>query len=260
VVRVVILGSGGSEGVPTLGGPEGRGDWGACDPANPRNRRTRASILVEHGATRILVDTSPDLRAQLLANGIGRVDHVVYTHAHGDHTHGIHELRALARAAGGRRLPVRADPRTAKRLGVAFGYIFEGGGGYPPVADLVPIEGPFTLGGVSVLPFAQEHGPGETTLGFRFGPIAYSTDARRLDEAAFAVLAGVTVWIVDCLADMPMPTHAHVDLALEWIARVGPKRAILTHMGRRLDYEALRQRCPPGVEPAYDGMVVEVAE
>jgi phosphoribosyl 1,2-cyclic phosphate phosphodiesterase len=257
-MRVVILGCGGSEGVPTLGGPGGSGDWGACDPGNPRNRRTRASILVEQGEARLLVDTSPDLRAQLLANGVGRVSHVLYTHAHGDHTHGIHELRALARAGGGGRLPVRADARTAARLKAAFGYIFEGGGGYPPVAELAPIDGPFTAGGIGVVPFVQNHGPGETTLGFRFGPVAYSTDARRLDEGAFAALAGVTVWIVDCLAETPMPTHAHLDLAFEWIARVRPRRAILTHMGRRLDYEAVRGGCPAGVEPAYDGMVVEI--
>lgn len=257
-MRVVVLGCGGSEGVPTLGGPDGRGDWGACDPAHPRNRRTRASILVEAGETRVLVDTSPDLRAQLLANGIGRVSHVLYTHAHGDHTHGIHELRALSRASGGR-LPIHADARTAERLKTAFGYIFEGGGGYSPVAELRLLDGPTRLGAVPVVPFVQGHGPGETTLGFRFGPVAYSTDALRLDEAAFAALAGVKVWIVDCLADAPMPTHAHVDLALAWIARVRPERAILTHMGRRLDYETLRRRCPPGVEPGYDGMTTEVA-
>ena len=258
-MRVTILGCGGSDGVPMLGGPDGRGDWGECDPANPRNRRTRASIHVAAGDVSLLIDTSPDLREQLLANGIGRVTHVAYTHDHADHTHGVNELRRLARD-GKRRMPVYADAATLALMRQRFGYAFEAARGspYPSIVEPHSVDGPFRLGEVDVRPFRQEHGFDQTTLGFRIGDFAYSTDTIGFSDDSFKVLEGLRVWIVDCVGTRRHPTHAWWDLALSWIERLKPARAILTHMGAGLDYETTRRRCPPGVEPGYDGMVVEL--
>jgi phosphoribosyl 1,2-cyclic phosphate phosphodiesterase len=258
-MRVTILGCGGSDGVPMVGGPDGRGDWGACDPAEPRNRRTRASIHVADGDTSLLVDTSPDLRDQLIANGIGRVTHVAYTHDHADHTHGLNELRRLARIRGGR-MPIYADGDTLVRLRRRFGYAFEEAPGspYPAILDAREIIGPFTAGSLSVVPFAQEHGFGQTTLGFRLGDFAYSTDTVGFSDDSFRAMEGISVWIVDCYGEERHPTHAHWPLVLSWIERVRPRRAILTHMGAGLDYRTLRSRCPPGVEPGYDGLVIDL--
>lgn len=260
-LRVTMLGCGGSGGVPYADGTPG-GNWGKCDPDNPRNRRRRVSILVEREGTALLVDTSPDLRRQILDAGIGHLDAVLYTHAHADHCHGIDELRGLVYARGA---PIDAymDATTRADLTARFGYAFAShrppDSPYRPLLNDRLIEGPFRAGAIDVVPFTQGHA-GETTVGYRFGPLAYSTDAKTLDDAAFAALAGVKVWIVDCLREKPHPTHAHVALALEWIARLKPERAILTHMNHQSDYEALRALCPPGVEPAYDGMVIEVSE
>jgi phosphoribosyl 1,2-cyclic phosphate phosphodiesterase len=262
-MKVTILGCGGSGGVP-LAAREPGGFWGACDPANPKNRRRRVSILVEEGATALLVDTSPDLRLQILDHAITRLDAVLFTHAHGDHCHGIDDLRALSYSQGG---PIDAfmDATTRDRLTRRFGYIFASARNpdslYPPLLTDRTVdvsEGPFRVGVIDVVPFVQGHGPGETTLGYRFGPAAYSTDLVSLDEAAFAALAGVKLWVVDCLRFRPHPTHTHFDQTMEWIARVKPARAILTHMNHEVDYAELAARCPPGVEPGYDGLVVEV--
>ena len=263
-MKVTILGCGGSGGVP-LAAREPGGDWGACDPTNPKNRRRRVSIHVEaghveEGATSILVDTSPDLRLQLLDNGITRLDALLYTHAHGDHCHGIDDLRALAFSQGG---PIDAymDAKTRERLTRRFDYVFASSRKpnslYPPMLSDRLVDGPFQVGEVGVVPFQQTHGP-DTTLGYRFGPAAYSTDLSSLDEAAFAALAGVKLWIVDCLRFKPHPTHTHFDQTMEWIARVNPARAILTHMNHEVDYDELLSRCPPGVEPGYDGLVIEI--
>ena len=258
-MRVTILGCGGSDGVPMVGGRDGRGDWGACDPANPRNRRSRASVHVAAGKVGLLIDTSPDLRDQLLANGIARVTHVAYTHDHADHTHGVNELRRLARN-GKRRMPVYADAETIGFMRQRFGYAFARAHGspYPQILEPHEIDGPFRAGDLAVTPFRQEHGFNQTTLGFRIGDFAYSTDTIGFSEASFSVLAGVRVWVVDCVGKDRHPTHAHWDLALSWIERLKPERAILTHMGAGLDYEITRRRCPPGVEPGYDGLVVEL--
>ena len=260
-MKVTILGCGGSGGVP-LAAREPGGTWGACDPNNPKNRRRRVSIHVEQGATSLLVDASPDLRLQLLDNNITRLDAVLFTHAHGDHCHGIDDLRALSYGQGG---PIDAfmDATTRERLTQRFNYVFASSRDpaslYPPtLADRV-IDGPFRVGEITVASFVQGHGP-ETSLGFRFGPVAYSTDLSSLDEAAFAALAGVKLWIVDCLRFKPHPTHTHFDQTMEWIARVKPERAILTHMNHEADYDELLSRCPPGVEPGYDGLVVEIAD
>ncbi len=259
-MKVTILGCGGSGGVP-LAGREPGGTWGACDPAEPRNRRRRVSILVEEGGTTLLIDTSPDLRLQMLDADITHLDGVLFTHAHGDHCHGIDELRSLVIGRGGA-IPAYMDPTTQARLTQRFEYAFSStqdpSSLYAPMLEDRTVDGPFTVAGLEIVPFVQGHGPGETTLGYRIGGLAYSTDVVRLDEAAFAVLEGVQVWIVDGLRDAPHPTHSHIDQTLGWIERVKPARAILTHMNHTVDYATLAARCPPGVEPAYDGLVIEL--
>ncbi len=256
-MRITILGCGSSSGTPSVG----RG-WGAIDPANPRNRRLRASILLEWGETRVLVDTSPDLREQLLAAGVDRIDAVVYTHEHADHTHGIDDLRWLNRDEGPRPIPVYGSPKSVAGLCERFRYIFEQTepqGGYPPFLVAHEIHRPFEINRMPVESFATDHGR-VTTLGLRFGPVAYAPDVAELDEAAFAAIAGVHLWIVDCFGYRPHATHVHFEKVLRWIERVRPERAVLTHMSVALDYDELRARCPPGVEPGYDGMVIEVSE
>jgi phosphoribosyl 1,2-cyclic phosphate phosphodiesterase len=256
-MRVTMLGSGPSWGVPRLDG-----DWGACDPTNAKNRRRRVSILVEEGGASVLVDTSPDLREQMLDARIKRIDAVLFTHSHADHTHGIDDLRSVNRMMG-KPLPIYADPLTMKELRERFRYIFTPidptatNMYYKPAVEPHEIAGPFTVAGIPVVPFIQDHGFTKS-LGFRFGRFAYSTDAFALDEAAFAALAGIEVWIVDCIRRTPHPTHSHVAQTLDWIARVKPRRAIFTHMDQSLDYASLQRELPAGVEPGYDGLVIEV--
>ena len=260
-MKVTILGCGGSGGVPMADGTMG-GNWGVCDPANPKNRRRRVSILVESGNACVLVDASPDLRAQLLDARVRRLTAVLFTHAHADHCHGLDELRALAHA---QRRPIDAymDAPTRAALTARFAYAFasscDRSSLYGPVFEDRILDGPVHIGGLTAVPFTQGHGP-ETTLGLRFGAVAYSTDVVSLDDAAFATLAGVEVWIVDCLRDAPHATHSHVAQTLQWIERLKPARAILTHMNHQIDYEDLRRRCPAGVEPAYDGLTIDVAD
>ena len=258
-MRVTILGAGSSSGVPIVGG-----GWGACDPKEPRNRRRRASILIEDANTVILVDSSPDCRQQLLDAGVGRLDAVVYTHAHADHSHGIDDLRWINVAINAP-LPAYGDAETLATLRNRFGYVFEplkrfAGRPvhyYKPVLSAREIIGPFTIGGVALTPFQQDHGF-SATLGFRIGDFAYSTDVVGLEDAAFEALDGVETWIVDSYRRQPHPTHAHLDLTLGWIERLRPRRAIICHMGAEMDYQTLRRELPPGVEPGFDGMVIEV--
>ena len=250
-MKVTILGCGTSGGVPRIGGV-----WGNCDPDNPKNRRRRVSILVEEGRTRLLVDTSPDLREQLLGADVRHLDGVLYTHDHADHTHGIDDLRGLFHTMG-RKIDVYGDARTLDVLTRRFDYIFTSNEGYPAFCEAHEITGAFRIGDIEVVPFEQIHGP-ITSLGFRFGPVAYSTDLNDLPEESFAALEGVEVWIVDALRYDPHPTHPHLDLTLEWIKKVGPKRAYLTHMTWDLDYDTLMAELPDGVEPAYDGLVIDV--
>lgn len=270
-LRVTVLGSGSSGGVPRFGGPGGGGDWGACDPDEPKNRRTRCSILVErahpefgfrHDAvTSVLVDTSPDMRAQLLAARCSHLDAVLFTHDHADQCHGIDDLRVFALQMR-RRIPVYIDEETAGALVTRFDYCFEQKPGslYPPILDkmIMPacgedfaIDGP--AGPIPAKAFLQYHG-GVNSLGFRFGNIAYSSDVVGLPEESFKALEGLDVWIVDALQYKPHKTHAHLDITLEWIARVKPKRAVLTNLHVHMDYQTLKAELPPGVEPAYDGM------
>lgn len=257
-MKVTILGSGPSSGVPVVGS-----GWGDCDPAEPRNRRRRASILVEHAGTALLIDASPDCRAQLLDAGVSRLDAVLFTHGHADHCHGIDDLRWI-NVAMHADLPIHADRDTLDLIGTRFPYVLTplrmlpvGKRYYKPMLVTNEITGPFRIGAIDIQPFVQDHGF-STTLGFRVGDVAYSTDLIALDEDAFTVLDGVRLWIVDAFGREPHPTHSHVGRSLEWIARVKPERAVLTHMGPALDYATLNAETPDYVEPGYDGMVLEV--
>jgi phosphoribosyl 1,2-cyclic phosphate phosphodiesterase len=253
-MKVTILGCGPSIGVPAVGG-----NWGVCDPDEPRNRRCRSSILVEHDGAILMVDTTPDCRAQLLAANVSRLDAVLYTHAHADHCHGIDDLRSVNMSMKAD-LPAYGSAETLASLDRRFGYVFEAlrpdKGYYKP--KLMPhiIDGPFAVGSVSIVPFEQNHGFSRT-LGFRFGSMAYSTDFVELDDAAFDALEGIDTWIVDCFRRSPHPTHTHLERTLAYIKRLKPSRAVLTHMGSDMDYATLCAELPAGVEPGYDGMVVE---
>lgn len=264
-LEVTVLGCGSSGGVPRADG-----EWGVCDPANPRNFRTRCALLVRRpgegaedpaNTTTVLVDASPELRIQTAKAGVKRVDAVLLTHDHADQVHGLDDVRAfyLRQRA---RIPCWMDAATDQTMMRRFGYIFEGEGGYPAICDrhLIPphgapwqVDGP--SGAIPVTTFDQDHG-GVRSVGYRFGGVAYSSDVVGLDDAAFAALSDLDVWIVDALRHKPHPTHAHLDLALEWIARVKPRRAILTNMHIDLDFEQLRAELPAGVEPAYDGLTI----
>lgn len=248
-----MLGSGTSSGVPRIGN-----DWGACDPAEPRNRRRRVSILVQHAGVNILVDTSPDLREQLLSAGVDRLDAVLFTHDHADHTHGIDDLRQVFHAM---RRPVDcyAHPATWARLRSRFDYVFEGRDGYPPTCVAHEMPDRLMVGDVAVSWFPQIHGDIKSS-GFRFeaggAALAYSTDVNELPIEAESALQGLDLWIVDALRRAPHPTHAHLERTLGWIDRFRPGRAVLTHMDQSMDYATLRAELPDGIEPGYDMLTV----
>jgi phosphoribosyl 1,2-cyclic phosphate phosphodiesterase len=271
VIRVRILGCGSSGGVPRIDG-----DWGDCDPGELKNRRTRCSILVERAetqadlggerVTRLLVDTAPDLRQQILDAGVTRLDAVAFTHDHADQSHGIDDLRALVYRAG-RQLPAWMNPFTDEVLVQRFGYIFETpeGSGYPPLLERrilaegrgAGIDGPG--GRLRLQSFTVEHGRAPCS-GFRFGPLVYTPDISGMPEEAFQAVNGASVWIVDALREKPHPTHAHLDAALAWLQRAAVRQGVLTNMHIDLDYRALLTRCPDGVRPAYDGLTLVIAE
>jgi phosphoribosyl 1,2-cyclic phosphate phosphodiesterase len=252
-MKVTILGCGTSSGVPRVGN-----DWGDCDPSNPKNRRRRVSILVEHDETRILVDTGPDLREQLLNSSICDVDAVIWTHDHADHCHGIDDLRQLYHVRGAP-VPGYARPETLETLLARFGYIFEGKGDYPPVALLNPLPDRLRIGSVEMSIVDQPHGA-ITAAGIRFQAgaksVVYSTDVNGLTDAMTDAFQRTDVWIVDALRRRPHPSHAHLAQTLEWTQIINPGRTILTHMDYSMDYAALLEELPEGVEPGFDGMEI----
>lgn len=256
-LEVVILGSGSSGGVP-----RGDGDWGACDPSEPRNRRTRCSALIRRhgpdGVTSVLIDTSPDLREQALAAGIRHVDAVLFTHDHADQTHGVDDLRVFAIRTR-QRIPAWMDAATREALTHRFDYIFESKLGYPAIVearDLPPHGQPWAVEGaggpVPVVTFDQAHGP-IRSVGYRCGPVAYSSDVSDMDEAAIEAVRGCDLWIVDALRYTPHPTHAHLERTLDWIARSGVRKAVLTNLHIDMDYRTLSEIVPDNVEVGFDG-------
>lgn len=257
-----ILGSGFSGGVPRTDGA-----WGACDPAEPKNRRTRCSLLVRRrsaqGETAVIVDTSPDLREQCIAANLGRLDGVLLTHDHADQTHGIDDIRAFYLNQG-QPIPVWMDEATNQSLGQKFWYIFNDQPGYPAIcsAQALPAFGErVTLNGpggeITVRTFDLDHGF-MRAVGYRIGDVAYTPDVVAIPDESMAMLQGLDTWIVDALRWEPHMSHANVQQALDWIATVRPRRAILTNLHMSLDYNALRVKLPSGVEPGFDGLTFEV--
>ncbi|GFE65344.1 MBL fold metallo-hydrolase [Litoreibacter roseus] len=259
--RFTILGCGSSGGVPRLGD-----HWGDCDPENPKNRRRRCSLLIEQigpdGTTTVLIDTSPDLRAQLLDTGTGRLDGVVYTHSHADHVHGIDDLRMIVFNMR-ERLDIWADGPTQDALLSRFGYVFvqPEGSPYPPILNLNTIDGDVKIdgaGGVLTLsPFKAGHGSIDA-LGFRVGNVAYLPDAETLYDHTRDALANLDWFIIDALRRTPHPSHSHLDNTLQWIEDLQPKRAVITNMHIDLDYDTVEAETPAHVTPAFDGLIIEV--
>ncbi len=258
---ITILGCGSSGGVPRLGF-----GWGSCDPHEPKNRRRRCSVLVERvldgKKTTVIIDTSPDLREQLLSSKTTRLDAVLFTHDHADHVHGIDDVRPYALLQR-QRLPVYMDPVTAKSIKKRFSYVFETmeGSDYPPIVEEFPLHighkteiagegGPITF-----LPFLLEHGP-VPALGFRINHVAYTPDVNAIPEQSLEALRGLDVWIVDALRIPPHPTHFCLEETLHWIEKLAPKRAVLTNMHTDMDYATLCNQLPDHIRPAYDGMVI----
>ena len=264
-IEAVILGCGSSGGVPRVGA-----GWGACDPHEPRNRRLRCSLLVERrsetGVTRVLVDTSPDLREQLLAAEVDSLDAVLFTHAHADHTHGIDDLRPLS-VLNRRRIEIWADSTTSVALRSRFGYCFStpAGSDYPPILRERRLEPgrPITVDGpggpITATPFAVEHG-NMPALGFRFGDLAYTPDVSGVPGESRRWLEDLEIWIIDALRHTPHPSHFSLAEALLWIAQLQPQAAILTNMHTDLDYNRLLSELPPGIVPAHDGLRIEFTD
>ncbi|WP_267393147.1 MULTISPECIES: MBL fold metallo-hydrolase [unclassified Sphingomonas] len=249
-MRIRILGSGTSSGVPRIGN-----DWGVCDPAEPRNRRTRASILIEHDGVRVLVDTSPDMREQLLAAEVGAVDAIIWTHDHADHCHGIDDVRQIFHALGRPVLGYARAP-TLQALRERFTYVFAGRQGYPPTVEGAELPDRLTIGGITISVVDQPHGK-IFSAGLRIeagGAVAgYATDFHELTPAMREIYQGLDLWIVDALRYAPHPTHPDVPQVLGWIEALAPTRAAFIHMDHSMDYATLVAALPAGVEPGYDG-------
>ncbi len=263
-LRVTVLGCGSSGGVPRVGH-----DWGACDPANLKNRRRRCSLLLARsratGTTNVVIDTSPDMREQMLSADVGHLDGVWYTHEHADHTHGIDELRGYF-IRQRRRVPVWADGATTDMLKTRFAYCFTSpaGSDYPPILEhhlVTPFEDLETSGAggrIVATPFPVTHG-NITALGYRIGGFAYTPDLNAIPEISLKLLSGLDTWLVDALRPHSHPSHFSLPETLDWIARLKPRRAIITNMHIDLDYETTKRTLPASVEPAYDGMSIEVS-
>ena len=256
-MKVTILGCGGATGTPAIGL-----GWGNLDSKNPKNSRLRSSILVENKNTSILVDTSPDLRQQLLNANVKRLDAVLYTHYHADHLHGIDDLRQINRSMNAA-IDMYADEDTVECIKKRFSYVLEPlavnvKNYYKPtlISHTIYDGDKLTIGDVDINVFVQDHCYC-SSMGFRFGSIAYSTDVVEMPEHAFKTLDGIDTWIIGALIDRPHPTHAHVDKAVNWMQRVRARRGVLTHMGFSFDYENLKSKLPENVEPAFDGMILE---
>jgi len=263
ILRLTVLGCGSSPGTPRI-----TGDWGDCDPDNPRNRRTRTAAMVERVAadgrtTRVVIDTGPDFRAQMLAAGVTRIDAVAYTHPHADHIHGIDDLRGFWLQQRNL-IDIHADVPTLSRLKQAFGYCFETppGGSYPPILrdHLIDPPAPFTVEGeggpLTLEPLVQVHGDIHS-LGFRVGRMAYCPDVSDFPATTVERLRGLDVLVLDALQYKTHPSHLSLGQALEWIDRLKPGQAVLTHMHTPLDYTTVAAETPENVEPAYDGLVLE---
>lgn len=270
ITRLILLGTGSSGGVPRA-----NGDWGACDPENPKNRRRRCSALFERAAsksdldegekvTRVVIDTAPDFREQMISETVPRLDGVVFTHDHADQTHGLDDLRSFALLQR-QRIPVWMDAATRKTLFERFSYAFISppGSPYPAILDarampdpgqILTIDGPG--GEIAITPFIQQHG-GIMSLGFLSGGIAYSADISGLPADSAAIIENVACWAVDALRDEPHPTHFHVEAALQALQRVKARRGVLTNMHITLDYEELSARLPDHVTCGFDGMHIE---
>ena len=252
--RVTILGSGNSTGVPMA-----NGDWGLCDPSEPRNRRRRASILFEKDGTTVLVDAGPDLREQMLSAGVKKLDAVIFTHAHADHSQGVDDLRAFVKY-GGTPLPIYGYPELIEEIRGRFSYMFGGArAGYydKPFLEIRDTPQRLTIGPLDFAFFEQDHTVCRT-LGIRTGTFAYSTDVKMLSEEAFDTLTGIETWVVAAVRREPHIAHAHLDIVLDWVARVKPLQTYLTHLNLSIDYRALLDGLPDGIEPAYDGKVIEI--
>ena len=252
MLKIRLLGSGTSSGVPRIGN-----DWGDCNPTDPRNRRTRASVLVSTETTTILVDTSPDMREQLLAAGTTRIDAVIWTHDHADHTHGIDDLRQLMHLNGGRPIIGYARSATCASLEAKFGYVFQGRGGYPATADLQPLPDALTIGDINVQVADQPHGR-IFSAGLRFDrnekSIGYATDFHQMTSDMRALYTGLDVWVVDVLRRTRHPTHPHLAEAMGWVGELSPRQVALVHMDTSMDYIRLAAELPDGVQPGYDGL------
>lgn len=255
-MKAILLGCGTSGGVPRIGN-----DWGACDPDNPRNRRTRVSIIVEQDGRRILVDTSPDLRHQLLAQEIGALEAVIWTHDHADHSHGIDDLRALFHRT---RQPIAgfAKDYTLQSLVSRFDYVFQGGEGYPATVAATPLGEEQTVCGLTVRTVDQPHGAVLST-GLRFDhhdkSVVYATDFSEVTDEMVALYSGCDLLITDCLRHEKHPTHASLEMALDLAKRTGALHTVLTHMDKSLDYASLCLELPEGIEPGYDGLAIDLA-
>jgi phosphoribosyl 1,2-cyclic phosphate phosphodiesterase len=255
-MKVILLGTGSSSGVPMIGC-----NCNICQSKNPKNKRKRSSIYIEANGVKILVDTSPDLRQQVLEYGVDKVDAVIFTHAHADHIHGIDELRSFNYLSN-KSIPIYANQETLAYLKDKFDYCFlpvSDKGWYRPslVGNQIDSNKRFDINGLVVHPFLQNHGVTDV-LGIRIGDVAYSVDVNFLPESSIEIIKGTKVWIVDCLRYTPSHSHAHLDLTLQWVKEVNPDRAILTHMSHNFDYDQLKRELPTKIQPGFDGMVINI--